>query len=53
MEKNCIIAVTGLKLVIKYFHSSTMCSLGKTRDMSSMIQTIPGLFQFLRAHKDS
>lgn len=53
MEKNCIITVTGLKLVIKYFPSSILCSLGKTSDMSSMTQTIPGLFKFLRAHKDS
>lgn len=41
MEKNCIITVTGLKLVTKYFHSSIMCFLGKTSDVSSMTQSIP------------
>lgn len=58
MEKKKIVSVllltiSTLKLTIKYFHSSIMCSLGKTRDMSSMTQTIPGIFKFLRAHKDS
>lgn len=48
--KNCIMAAIGFKPVVKYFHSSVTCSLGKTNDMNSvMTQSILEFFKVLES----